>query len=161
MGKYYLETIVLREDGTAVAPTIAEYPSRDEAERAYHHVLAQNIDNEAIEFVRSTVINTQGGAETGLSEYWKAEVPQPEPDPEDPEPTPVVDETKYYFTQIRYKESSSQRVVTPYDTKDEAVVAFHNLLYSVMADAQYKAVMCRITDKYGSQAHDTRYWERS
>ena len=111
--------------------------------------------------------NAAGGAETGLSEYWKAEVPQPEPNKEpsgetSEDPEPVVDSTPYYFTQIRYKTNGEAlKNIKDYATKDEAVIAFHNLLYSVMADSQYIAVTCRITDKYGSQAHDTRYWERS
>ncbi len=157
MAKYFLETITLREDETAVNPTITEYPNRDEAERAYHHVLAQNIDNDDISFVRCTTINNLGGAETGLTEYWKAEAPEPEPNEE-----PVADTTKYYFSQIRYKtDGSALRAITAYDTVDGAVVAFHNLLYGVMADSQYSAAMCRITDKYGNTAHDTRYWERT
>lgn len=161
MAKFFVETIVNRKDGTEVKPTAPEYPSRDEAERAYHNVLAQKIDDEDIEFVRATVINAQGGAETGLSEYWKAEVPEPEPNETSSE-EPIVDSTPYYFTQIRYKTNGEAlKNIKDYATKDEAVIAFHNLLYSVMADSQYSAVTCRITDKYGSQAHDTRYWERS
>ena len=152
---FFLESIMNRADGTAVNPTLTQYESKDEAERAYHHVLADNIDNEDIDFVRCTVINAQGGVEQYLSESWKAEA---EVDPEEPaEP----DTTKYYFTQIRYKtDATIQRGISVHDTKDAAVVAFHNLLYGTMDNAQYKAIVCRITDKYGNTAHDTRFWER-
>lgn len=158
--KFYLETVIDRKDETVVAPVITEYVSQDEAERAYHKVLADNIDNDDIDFVRTKVINPHGGSI--MNEYWQEYVPTPEPDPEDPEPTPVEPEApEYYFTQIRFKnDGTTLRSITKYDEEDDALVAFHNLLYALMADTQYSAVTVLIEDKRGSEIK-RRYWERS
>lgn len=137
--KYYLESIIQKETETR---QISEYEGLDEAERAYHKVLADNIDGNGVDFVRSKVINEHGGQE--MCEYWQEE----------------ESETAYYFTQIRYKQDDSTlRAMASYATLDEASVAFHNLLYGVMADVQYKACMCLIEDKYGAELK-RRYWER-
>lgn len=153
--KYYLESVIDRKDETVVAPTITEYVDQNEAERAYHKVLADNISNDDIDFVRTKVINPNGGSI--MCEYWSE--PAPEPDPEDP--TPVEPEVpEYYFTQIRFKgDGTNLRSITKYDDEDAALYAFHNLLYALMADTQYSAVMVLIEDKRGTEIK-RRYWER-
>ena len=145
MNKYYLESIIQKAEE---ARTITEYETIDEAERAYHHVLAQNIDGQDVDFARCKIINTHGG--NIMAEYWQAEAADPE-----------SDSTKYYFTQIRFKtDGTTLRSISVYDTLDEAVVAFHNLLYAGMADQQYSALMTLIEDKYGAELK-RRYWVRS
>ena len=161
MGKYYLENILEKE--TELVKSLTEYESRNAAEIAFHQEISYPTLLDDTLFVRCTVINSQGGAETGLSEYYKKEVPQPEPNSEDPEPTPITDTTKYYLTKIKYKTDNSEPVkeLFDYDSKQEGIYAFHNGLHDDMLDAQYKALTYRLTDKYGNSAHDPRYWERS
>lgn len=161
MGKYYLENIVEKENETV--KSLQEFDTRDAAEAAFHREVSYPTQFDDTLFVRCTVINPAGGAEKGLSEYWKKDIPQPEPDPENPEPTPVVDTTKYYLTKLKFKTDNSEPVkeLFDYETKQEGIYAFHDGLATDMLDTQYKALTYRITDKYGSQAHDTRYWERS
>ena len=152
MSKFFTEQIIT-EATESIA--ISEYNSQDEAERAFHKVFADNIGGENVEFVRCKVINASGGQI--MNEYWQ--VPAPEPvEGEDPEP--VVEIQKYYFTQIRFGVNGSiQRSMTAYDTEDEALVAYHNLLYSLMANEQIAAVTVLIEDRRGAELH-RRYWER-
>ena len=148
--KYYMEQVIDKATNTQ---SVTEYTSHDEAERAYHHVLAQNIGGEDVDFVRCKVINSQGSPV--MCEYWQ------KPSEVDPEEQIEPEAEKYYFTQVRTKtDDSTLRGMAPYDTLEEALVAFHNLLYGVMADAQYKGAMVLIEDKRGAELH-RRYWERS
>lgn len=152
--KFYLEQIIQAGEETKA---LSEYTSQDEAERAFHKLLADNISGEDVDFVRGKVINEHGGQI--MCEYWQ--VPAPAPDPEDPEPAPVEDDTLYYFSQIRYKtDGTTLRSITSFETDDAALVAYHNLLYSIMADQQYAGAMVMVEDKRGTELH-RRYWERS
>ena len=155
MGKYYLENIVEKENESV--KSLQEFNSRNEAEVAFHREISYPTLLEDTLFVRCTVINPAGGAENGLSEFWKKEVPQPEPNEE-----PVPDVTKYYLTKIKYMADDSEPVkeIFDYATKQEGIYNFHDGLADDMPDTQYKALTYRLTDKYGNEAHETRWWER-
>ena len=153
MGKFYLENIVEKEEQTV--KSLQEFNSRDEAEAAFHREISYPTQFDDTLFVRCTVINSAGGAEKDLSEYWKKDIPDPE--------EPVEDTTKYYLTKIKFKTDNSEPIkeLFDYETKNDGIYAFHDGLATDMLDTQYKALTYRLTDKYGNMAHDTRYWERS